>query len=60
VLLGREHGLDVEELRAVHPFPDAARLTASSNDSADVRRLAGAINDRFFGPQDLRLILRKR
>ena len=60
VLLGREHGFDVEELRAVHPFPDAARLSASSNDSADVRRLAGAINDRFFGPQDLRLILRKR
>lgn len=60
VLLGREHGFDVEELRAVHPFPDAARLTSSPNDSADVRRLADAINERFFGPQDLRLILRKR
>ncbi len=43
-----------------HPFPDAARLTSSPNDSADVRRLADAINERFFGPQDLRLILRKR
>jgi SAM-dependent methyltransferase len=60
VLLGREHGFDVEELRAVHPFPDAARLPASTNDSADVRRLVDAINERFFGPQDLRLILQKR
>jgi SAM-dependent methyltransferase len=60
VLLGREHGFDVEELRAVHPFPDAARLPVSDGDSADVRRLAEAINDRLFGPQDLRLVLRRR
>lgn len=60
VLLGREHGFDVDELRAVHPFPDAARLPVSSNDSNEVRRLAEAINERLFGPQDLRLILRKR
>ena len=60
VLLGREHGFDVEELRAVHPFPDAARLTSPPSDSPEVRRLADAINERFFGPQDLRLILRKR
>jgi SAM-dependent methyltransferase len=60
VLLGREHGFDVEELRAVHPFPDAARLTVSESDSAEVRRLAEAINERLFGPQDLRLVLRAR
>ena len=60
VLLGREHGFDVEELRAVHPFPDAARLTVLESDSADVRRLAEAINERLFGPQDLRLVLRAR
>ena len=60
VLLGREHGFDVEELRAVHPFPDAARLPVSQSDSADVRRLAEAINERLFGPQDLRLLLRRR
>jgi SAM-dependent methyltransferase len=60
VLLGREHGFDVEELRAVHPFPDAARLPVSQSDSQEVRRLAEAINERLFGPQDLRLILRKR
>lgn len=60
VLLGREHGFDVEELRAVHPFPAAARLTVSESDSAEVRRLAEAINERLFGPQDLRLVLRAR
>jgi 2-polyprenyl-3-methyl-5-hydroxy-6-metoxy-1,4-benzoquinol methylase len=60
VLLGREHGFDVEELRAVHPFPDAARLPISQTDSAEVRRLAEAINDRLFGPQDLRLVLRRQ
>ncbi|HEX9164146.1 MAG TPA: class I SAM-dependent methyltransferase [Thermoanaerobaculia bacterium] len=60
VLLAREHGFDIEELRAVHPFPDAARLPIAANDSPDVRRLAEAINERFFGPQDLRLIVRKR
>ena len=59
VLLGREHGFDVDELRAVHPFPDAARLPVSTNDSSEVRKLAEAINERLFGPQDLRLILRK-
>lgn len=59
VLLGREHGFDVDELRTVHPFPDSARLPVSS-DSLEVRRLAEAINDRLFGPQDLRLILRRR
>ncbi len=60
VLLGREHGFDVHELRAVHPYPDAARLPVSPDDPAEVRRLTEAINERFFGPQDLRLILRKR
>jgi 2-polyprenyl-3-methyl-5-hydroxy-6-metoxy-1,4-benzoquinol methylase len=60
VLVGREHSFDVEELRAVHPFPDAARLPVSQSDSPDVRRLANAINDRLFGPQDLRLVLRRR
>jgi SAM-dependent methyltransferase len=60
VLLGREHGFDVEELRAVHPFPDAARLSSLPDDPPAVRRLVDAINERLFGPQDLRLILRKR
>ncbi len=59
VLLGREHGFEVDELRAVHPFPDAARLASTADDPLPVRRLVDAINERLFGPQDLRLILRK-
>ncbi len=60
VLLGREHGFDVEELRAVHPFPAAAKLAASDDDPPALRRVVDAINDRFLGPQDLRLVLRKQ
>ena len=60
VLLGREHGFDVEEIRAVHPFPDAARLSVGADESSALRRVVDAINDRFLGPQDLRLVLRKR
>jgi SAM-dependent methyltransferase len=52
VLLAREHGFAVEEVRAVHPFPEANLF---SGDSA----LAQTLNERFFGGQDLRLILRK-
>jgi len=60
VLLGREHGFEVEELRAVHPFPDAARLASAPDDPPAVRRVVDAINERLFGPQDLRLVMRRR
>lgn len=49
VLLGREHGFAVEELRAIHPFPEANLFTGE----------LAALNERFFGGQDLRLILRR-
>jgi len=52
VLLAREHGFAVEEVGAVHPFPEANRF---AGDSA----LVSALNERFFGGQDLRVILRK-
>jgi SAM-dependent methyltransferase len=52
VLLGREHGFAVEEVRAIHPFPQANLFAGESP-------LAQALNERFFGGQDLRLILRK-
>lgn len=52
-LLGREHGFAVEEIRAIHPFPEANRLTGED------QRLVDALNERLFGGQDLRLILRK-
>jgi len=52
VLLGREHGFAVEEARAVHPFPQANLFTGDSP-------LVQALNERFFGGQDFRLVLRK-
>ena len=49
VLLGREHGFAVEETRSIHPFPPANLFTGE----------LAALNERFFGGQDFRLILRK-
>jgi O-antigen chain-terminating methyltransferase len=60
VLLGREHGFDVDEVRQVHPFPEGTRIATAPNDPPEIRRVIEAINDRLFAPQDLRLILRKR
>lgn len=60
VLLGREHGFDVDEIRPVHPFPEGTRIPAAPNDPPGLHRVIEAINDRLFAPQDLRLILRKR
>ena len=60
VLLGRESGFDVEEARAVHPLPAGTALQSSPEDPPAVRRVVEAINERVFGPQDLRLILSKR
>jgi SAM-dependent methyltransferase len=55
-LLGREYGFAIDEIRAIHPFPDGNRFVATSE---DVRALVDALNDRVFGGQDLRLILRR-
>jgi SAM-dependent methyltransferase len=55
-LLAREYGFAIDEIRAIHPFPDANRFVATSD---DLRNLVDALNDRVFGGQDLRLILRR-
>ena len=60
VLLGREHGFEVEECRAVHPLPEGTALAVAADDPPAVRRVVEALNERLFGPQDLRLVLRKR
>ncbi len=59
-LLGRERGFDIEEIRAVHPFPEGTRIAVVPSDPPELRRVIAAVNDRLFAPQDLRLILRKR
>ncbi|MFN2239304.1 MAG: class I SAM-dependent methyltransferase [Thermoanaerobaculia bacterium] len=58
-LLAREYGFAVEEAAAVHPYPQARRLRLSPEASEDVRALAAQLDAILFGPQDLRLILRK-
>ncbi len=55
-LLGREHGFDVVEVRAVHPFPEGTRLPAGDSSTQAIVEL---LNDRLFGAQDLRVVLRK-
>jgi O-antigen chain-terminating methyltransferase len=58
-LLGREHGFAVDDVRAIHPFPEGNRFSMSEDDAPTVRALVGALNERLFGGQDLRVILRK-
>jgi SAM-dependent methyltransferase len=55
-LLGREHGFEIDEIRAIHPFPEGNRFVAASEET---RALVDALNERIFGGQDLRLVLRR-
>jgi len=55
-LLGREHGFEVDEIRAIHPFPEGNRFAAANEET---RALVDALNERIFGGQDLRLVLRR-
>lgn len=55
-LLGREYGFAIDEIRAIHPFPEGNRLVAANEET---RTLVEALNARIFGGQDLRLVLRR-
>ncbi len=59
-LLGREHGFAIDEIQAIHPFPEGTRLKIGEDDPPQLQRVVNAINERLFGPQDLRLILRRK
>ena len=52
-LLAREYGFDIDEIRAIHDWPEGTKIPGDSP-------LIEAINARLFAPQDLRLILRRR
>ena len=58
-VLAREHGFAIDEIRAVHPLPEGHRLPLTEEDSPSLRRVVSVINERLFGPQDVRLILRR-
>jgi SAM-dependent methyltransferase len=58
-LLAREYGFAIEEIRAVHPLPEGNRIAIDDDDPPALRHVIEVINDRIFGAQDLRLILRR-
>ena len=58
-VLAREHGFEIDEVRAVHEFPEGAKIAILESDPPELQRVIHAVNDRLFAPQDLRLILRK-
>ncbi len=58
-VLAREHGFAIDEIRAVHELPEGTKIPILETDKPELQRVIHAINDRFFAPQDLRLVLRK-
>lgn len=56
-VLAREHGFSIDEIAAVHPFPEGTAIEVSG--PPELQRAIEAINARLFGPQDLRLVLKK-
>ena len=58
-VLAREHGFEIDEVRAVHELPEGMRVPILETDAPELQRVVHAINDRLFAPQDLRLVLRR-
>lgn len=58
-VLAREHGFEIAEVRAVHELPEGMRIPILESDAPELQRVIHTINDRFFAPADLRLVLRK-
>ena len=58
-VLAREYGFAIDEMRAVHPLPEGNQLQTDEEDSPSVRRAIAVINERIFGPQDMRIVLRR-
>ena len=58
-VLAREHGLALDEVRAVHELPAGTRIPIHADDEPALQRVIHALNDRLFAPQDLRFIARK-
>lgn len=57
-VLAREHGFEIDEVRAVHELPEGMRIPILESDVPELQRVIHAINDRFFAAADLRLVLR--
>ena len=59
-VLAREHGFEIAEVRAVHELAEGMRIPIRDEDPRELQRVIHAINDRFFAPADLRLVLRRQ
>ncbi|HYK02822.1 MAG TPA: class I SAM-dependent methyltransferase [Thermoanaerobaculia bacterium] len=58
-VLAREHGFEIDEVRAVHELPEGARIPILPSDAPELQRVIHAVNDRLYAAPDLRLILRR-
>lgn len=58
-ILGREHGFEIADVRAVHELPEAMKVPMLESDPPELQRVVHAINDRLYAPHDLRLVLRR-
>ena len=58
-VLAREHGFEIEEIRAVHELPEGARIPVLPSDAPELQRVIHAVNDRLYAAPDLRLVLRR-
>jgi SAM-dependent methyltransferase len=58
-VLAREHGFEIAEVRAIHELAEGMRIPIREDDAPELQRVIHAINDRFFAPADLRLVLRR-
>jgi SAM-dependent methyltransferase len=58
-VLAREHGFEVQEIRAVHELPEGTRIAILPEDAPELQRVIHAVNDRLYAPPDLRLVLRR-
>src|SRR5205085_6773664 len=58
-VLAREHGFEIAEVRTIHDLPEGVRIPILESDAPELQRVIHAMNDRFFAPQDLRLVLRR-
>ena len=59
VSFGREFGFSIAEIGTTDPLPEAGKVDLSGIEGPDVLKLGHRLNSRFFGDQNLRLILRR-
>ncbi|MHB0971113.1 MAG: class I SAM-dependent methyltransferase [Thermoanaerobaculia bacterium] len=59
VLVAREIGFAIEEIRTVHPLPESARLPIPQDVTPELRKTLEQLDALLYGNQDLRAIFRK-